>query len=306
MRDNLSSGNLVADKRAGYARMLGDAGDFQAAAELMEQAVELAPGWAAGWFQVGIFHEKAGNMDQAAIAFEKTLAIVPKDTFGAALKLAHLKGESVARPETAYVEALFDDYADRFDASLVGKLNYQVPQLLSGLIRGLVEVRTFNHCIDLGCGTGLMAGALGTAARRFTGIDLSAGMLAKAAEKGLYQSLVQADLAAGLEGAAPADLIVAADVFMYFGDLAPVFSASAQRLMEDGVFAFSVELSGTDAGFELRPSLRHAHSKNYVLAAMAEAGLEPLDLQTAVIRKDGADDIEGLLVAAHKKRVVYE
>jgi predicted TPR repeat methyltransferase len=122
MKNEMSSGNLMADKRAEYARMLVESGDFQAAAELMQQALELAPGWTAGWFQAGGYFEKAGNKEQASKAFELVLRASATDIFGARLKLAHMQGQSVDAPQTAYVEALFDEYAAKFDTSLVENL----------------------------------------------------------------------------------------------------------------------------------------------------------------------------------------
>ncbi len=59
-RKQFSSGDVIADRRADYARMLMEAGDHAAAAELWEQALELAPDWAAGWFRLGEAAEKAG------------------------------------------------------------------------------------------------------------------------------------------------------------------------------------------------------------------------------------------------------
>ena len=35
---------------------------MRAAAELMLGALELAPGWAMGWFRLGEFHEAAGAL----------------------------------------------------------------------------------------------------------------------------------------------------------------------------------------------------------------------------------------------------
>ena len=57
----LSSGDLVADRRAAYATSLADEKDFVAAAELMEQALELAPDWAAGWCLLGDYRAEAGD-----------------------------------------------------------------------------------------------------------------------------------------------------------------------------------------------------------------------------------------------------
>ena len=57
----LSSGDLIADRRADYARMLAESGEYVEAAELMEQALEQAPGWAAGWFLLAEYAEKSGD-----------------------------------------------------------------------------------------------------------------------------------------------------------------------------------------------------------------------------------------------------
>ena len=300
MQINLSSGNLMADKRAEYARMLGESGDFQAAAELMQQALQLVPDWTAGWFQAGGYLEKAGERDQAMRAFDLVLKASPADRFGARLKLAHLRGEAIDAPQTAYVEALFDDYAAKFDKSLVEKLGYRVPALLSEMIERQMPDHPFKLCVDLGCGTGLMAQALGNKADQYIGIDLSAAMLAKAQDKELYERLIKADLIDGMAQAGPADLIIAADVFMYLGSLEPVIEAAAAHLSAEGLFAFSVELSTAGRDCELRPSMRHAHNAAYVRRCLAASGFETIEVKSAVIRMDGDSPIEGLLTVARK------
>ncbi len=300
MQNNMSSGNLVADKRAEYARMLGESGDFQAAAELMQQALQLVPDWTAGWFQAGGYFEKAGDRDQAMRAFDLVLKASPADRFGARLKLAHLRGEAIEAPQTAYVEALFDDYAAKFDKSLVEKLGYRVPALLSEMIERQMPPIPFKLCVDLGCGTGLMAQALGDKAARYVGIDLSAAMLAKAQDKKLYSRLIKADLIDGMARVGSADMIIAADVFMYLGSLEPVMAATAAHLLPEGLFAFSVELSTAGGDYELRPSMRHAHTAAYVRRCLAAGGFETLEVKSAVIRMDADSPIEGLLIVARK------
>ena len=102
----------------------------------MEQALEQVPAWAAGWFRLAEYAEKAGRKEAAAAALEKVVALDPSDIFGAGLKLAVLGvADTPAAPPTPYVERLFDDYADRFDTALVGKLDYTVPQTLARLVR---------------------------------------------------------------------------------------------------------------------------------------------------------------------------
>ncbi len=82
----LSSGDLTADRRADYARMLGEGGDPGAAAELMEQALDLVPGWAAGWFRLGEYRQKAG-LAGAADAYRRALACDSVSAFGGIIAL---------------------------------------------------------------------------------------------------------------------------------------------------------------------------------------------------------------------------
>jgi len=110
-----SSGDLIADRRADYARMLAESGDPAAAAELMEQALERAPDWAAGWLKLAEYREKAGANEGAVEALGRLVALDPEDIFAGRLKLAVLGAADVPdQPSSRYVEALFDDYADRF------------------------------------------------------------------------------------------------------------------------------------------------------------------------------------------------
>ena len=86
--NQLSSGDLIADRRAEYAHMLADSGDHVDAADLMRQALELAPDWAAGWFRLAGYEEKSGRKEAAVAALRKVLDLNPDDIFGAGLKLA--------------------------------------------------------------------------------------------------------------------------------------------------------------------------------------------------------------------------
>ncbi|OWK26524.1 hypothetical protein AJ87_05405 [Rhizobium yanglingense] len=94
-------------------------------------------------------------MQSAIEAYRKTLALDPEDIFGASLKLALLGDtETPDRPPSRYVERLFDDYAARFETSLVEKLDYTVPQKLAALVAA--TGRKYSLAVDLGCGTGLL------------------------------------------------------------------------------------------------------------------------------------------------------
>ncbi len=193
--NQLSSGDLIADRRADYAKMLADAGDAPGAAELMAQALELAPDWAAGWFRLADYEEKSGRKEAAVDALRHTLRLNPEDIFGASLKLALLGAtDTPEQPPSVYVERLFDDYAERFDQALVEKLDYSVPEKLAALIARMTDGGHFRRVADLGCGTGLFGERIRARAEILEGFDLSANMLAKAEAKGIYDRLGQADL----------------------------------------------------------------------------------------------------------------
>ncbi|SIQ60904.1 Predicted methyltransferase, contains TPR repeat [Rhizobium sp. RU20A] len=306
----LSSGDLLADRRADYARMLAESGEFAGAAELMEQALEIVHGWAAGWFRLGEYREKAGLVSEAVAAYRAALDLVPEDIFGASLKIALLSGAQKTRQApSAYVGRLFDDYAERFDAALVERLGYSVPQTLTALLLAATGNRRFAHAVDLGCGTGLLGAELRAQVDRLEGYDLSAGMLAKAEAKGLYDRLGEADLSLAPEACGVfaadcserrADLAAAADVLMYIGALDPVFAIITRLLAPAGIFAFSVEDAGGNGDVVLRPSLRFAHSEIYVRGLVKRAGMTLLAVEKTTLRKDGAETVPGILFVAQR------
>lgn len=306
-----SSGDLLADRRADYARMLAEGGDFSGAAELMEQALEICPGWAAGWFRFAEYAEKAANGEAAAGALGRVLELAPQDPFGATLRLAVLGVTEVpVTPPSRYVEQLFDDYAHRFDTALVDRLDYSVPQKLASLVEEGVQTRRFGNVTDLGCGTGLFGERIHDRAEFLEGFDLSANMLAKAREKQVYDRLAQADLSLSpdecgvFDAALPigrTDLASAADVLMYLGDLTPVFLIAAKLVAAGGHFAFSVEDAAAEETYVLRPSLRYAHGEGYVRERAAEAGFTVLTGQQTVIRMDAGAPVTGRLFLARRQ-----
>src|SRR6478736_9063861 len=180
----LSSGDLMADRRFEFARDLQLKGDLPAAADLLLQAIELAPNFVTAWFTLGEIREELGESDGAIAAFQKARAGDPDDRHGAGLRLMRLGAAPLAAMPQAYVQTLFDQYAPRFESSLVDDLGYRGPALL---FKAVLAVRAaarkpafFNRAIDLGCGTGLVAAAFANEVGEFIGIDLSPGMIERA------------------------------------------------------------------------------------------------------------------------------
>lgn len=303
-----SSGDVIADRRAGYAKMLAEAGDHAAAADLMNQALEIVPGWAAGWDLLGGYCEKAGDISGAISAWRHLEALDDEGVFGAGLKLAaHGAGQAADGTAVSYVEALFDQYAPQFEQALVDRLGYRVPEMLDDLVNqemARLGIERFERALDLGCGTGLMGLQLRGKTGWLEGIDVSAAMIAETARKGIYDSLHKAELVAALnDRRADADLVTAADVFIYCGALPPVLAALVPALQPGGLVAFSLEAHDGPEPLFLRPSLRYAHGVAATREALVVAGLEVLRFETATLRQDRGAPITGMLIVARKPPV---
>lgn len=238
---------------------------------------------------------------QAIEAFQKALPL-GKDVDQIRYALASLGvGEAPSSAPPAYVEALFDMYAHNFDQHLVQRLAYRTPELLVAELHAARPPESAD-VIDLGCGTGLCGPLLRPLARRLVGVDLSGLMLAKAREGGAYDELVQGDMAATLAARGAAfDIAVAADVFVYIGDLAAVFAAAASALRTGGLFAFSVEACPEGAGdFRLGATRRYAHALPYLQRLAGAHGFTVERTQHSIIRKESDEGVAGLLLVLRR------
>jgi predicted TPR repeat methyltransferase len=302
----LSSGDLIADRRFDFARDLQSRGDVLAAADVMEQALELAPGFASGWFALGEMREELNQNDAAIEAYRRACACDSEDRHGAKLRLIRLGAEPVTEMSPAYVRALFDQYAPKFETALRDNLKYCGPEILLKAVCAVRHRRDqpifFKRAIDLGCGTGLAGRAFASIADAIDGFDLSPGMIEQARHTQLYRRLEVADIVQALAGEADAsaDLILAADVLVYVGDLAPLLAQVARVLTVGGLVAFTVEAHAGD-GFTLGGGLRYAHGKPYLHAAIAAANLTVLELGEVSTRTDGGAPVPGFVVVAEKR-----
>lgn len=295
----------MADRRFEFARDLQLKGDLPAAADLLLQAIELAPDFASAWFRLGGIREELGEREAAVAAFEKAQACDPGDRHGAALRLMRLGAAPLAGMSQAYVQTLFDQYAPRFESSLVDDLGYRGPELL---FRAVLSVRAaarkpafFKRAIDLGCGTGLAASAFAKEVDHFIGVDLSPRMIERARATGLYTELDVADMLQGLQARpdASAELILAADAMVYVAELAPVVTEAARVLAAGGLFAFTTE-THSDEGVVIGEGLRYAHAAAYVRAVIESAGLKLALLEDRSARNEDNAPVPGLVAVAAK------
>ena len=297
----LSSGDPLLDRRLEWARGFLQRGEAAAAAALLVETTAAAPDFLAAWFALGEACERSAAPDEAAAAFRRALALDPADRLGASLRLTRLGAEPAAMPP-AYVRALFDQYAGHFDRELVDQLSYRGPAVLLGAIDEVAggAIR-FDRVLDLGCGTGLMGAAVRPRAGELVGVDLSPAMLAEAQAKALYDRLIAADLSDFLAGDVGAfDLVAAADVLVYFPDLAPVLASAARALTPDGLFAFTLEHGRGEPA--LGEGLRYAHGEGHLRDAAAAAGLAVRHLAAVSTRSEKGRPVAGLVAILSRGR----
>jgi len=292
----ISSGHPLLDRRFEWADGLIARGEPKAAAELLAETVARAPEFLAAWFLLGEARAQAGDHGGAIDAYRRALALDPADRLGAALRLARLGERDAQAMPQAYIRTLFDQYAPRFDDELQNALHYRGPDLLLAAIDEVFGAdRRFARVLDLGCGTGLMGAAIRNRVDELVGVDLSPAMLAAAERKRVYDRLAAGDLLSFLATEARSyDLIVAADVFVYLDDLAPVLRAAVSRLAVSGAAAFSVETYAGE-GVILRDTLRFAHGEPHLRRAAAEASLAVAHLAGASTRSEKNLPVEGLV-----------
>lgn len=249
---------------------------------------------------------ESGDTPAAAVAAQAALArataAAPALAEQARFLLAGLgHGPAPDRAPPAYVRDLFDGFAARFDAELAA-LDYRTPALLADALRaaGVPADRTL-RVLDLGCGTGLSGAALAPFAAHLTGLDLSPRMLDAARRTAHYDALHEADLLDWLpRHPARFDLIAAADVLNYLGDLAPALRAIAAALAPGAPAAFSIE-AADGAPYALHDALRYRHDPDHVEALAHDAGFTPIARDPATLRRERGAPVAGVLFVLRRR-----
>lgn len=303
----------VATMRAALARAPADAvtwrnlgqalaagGDATAALEPLLTAAKLMPEDPDAWLALAQAHAQAGDPVGAQGAARAALASAGRHRAAAEqaqFMLAALgEGEAPPRAPAGYVRHLFDQFAPRFDAELEGRLDYRTPSLLADALGAILPPQRVLSVLDLGCGTGLSGVALAPFARRLEGVDLSPRMLDVARARGIYAALHEADLLHFLPTRRTAyDIIAAADVLNYLGDLAPALAAMRGAVRPRGLVAFSLE-AGEVTPYELAAGMRYRHATGHVRALADAAGFTVLAEPRVVLRQEHGAPVEGVLM----------
>lgn len=267
--------------------------------ESYRRALDHDPTLADAWSRRGAILKDRGALADAAECFRRAIEHGGDAALNGYL-LASVSGGDAAPAQSpaAYVRGLFDGYADGFDRHLVDVLHYRAPQLIAQQVAALAKAtgRRFGAALDLGCGTGLCGPLLAPLVETVDGIDLSPTMLEAARRRGIYRTLVQADIVEHLRTTEVRyDLLVAADVFIYIGALDAVFAGARRVLQPGGVLCASVEAADDAHDWQLRPSARYAQSQRYLHALADGHGFQVLAIDAHPIREDQRQPVPGLI-----------
>jgi len=253
-----------------------------------------------------------GRHEEAAFAYQDALKLAPADAHLRHLVAASSLLPSATRAPDAFVRAMFDEYADRFEAHLIG-LGYAIPAAMRDVITthpAITSGGELGPVLDLGCGTGLVALTLGDLPLGpFTGIDLSPAMLRQARAKHLYADLREAEIVSALrEDDTAWKLILAADVVCYLGPIEDLLAAVYPRMAQGGWFIFSVEellpdhdgIVPGNGDYALGRQGRYAHASHYIYEAACAAGFRVLRLDRPTIRYEGGAPVAGLMLTLER------
>lgn len=288
---------IEADHTAEVGASLLFHGDETRARALFERALALDTDCLSAHWLLGDIESRNDNKTAAIEHYERCLEIAP-DRNGPTFMIAALGEEAAPTHAPAdYLVDYFDWYAGHFDEHLTENLNYTGPQQVGDALRA-ARPGGVGHAIDLGCGTGLVGVSVRDVVGRLTGVDLSAGMLRRAAERGLYEALEEADLLTALQAQADAsvDAVLAADVFVYVGDLAPLLAESRRVLAPGGVFIATFEAAGPGVDtWRLERTGRYTHARGYLEEIARETGFVIDGISDVVLREEYGEPVRSHL-----------
>ena len=260
-------------------------------------ALELDPQHADTWYGVAVLLLRQGDPLRASSYFERALDVAPNHT-GARYMRDALSGQARTRPDESFVRDLFESYAPYYDEHMLEQLGYRAPELLCNTLADVLRGAPKLRVLDLGCGTGLVGSRLRPQASQLIGVDLAQGMLDRARALACYDRLECCNVVEYLskQHQATQDLVVAADLFIYFANLEEVFAAIKHVLQPGGIFAFTVEEHQSE-GWAVGPSGRIRHSRAYLEALRDGLDYTAECFERIVIRHDGGEPCQGFVVA---------
>jgi predicted TPR repeat methyltransferase len=289
-----------AEAHYNLSRVLRLQSRWEEAALCLQRSLQINPNSAlANAALADIYYGNLNRFGDALVHYRRVLALKPDDRKAQLLVEALTGGSRLEEVPAEYVAAVYESLAPRFD-QMVGRRGDCSPQWLKSALGGPPPPASLD-ILDLGCGTGLCGLQFRSWARTLIGVDLSPAMLAQAQVRGIYDELIQSDLLSAMQNRSGAfDLILASDVLLYVGNLAPIFEAVRRALRPGGRFAFTVDLLRDGPDYRLTPWIHFAHSRRYLERLANETSMREIAEQDVVFPREDGLHANGLVVVLNR------
>ncbi len=267
------------------ANALKDQGKLEEAIKAYNKVISIKPRSADAYYNLGNTLKDQEKLEEAIKAYEKVISLNPHHG-SAKHMLSALTGNTNDTVPREYIENLFDGYSTIFEASLIENLEYEIPKLIKDILIKLNGQKSLGSVLDLGCGTGLLGPEIRDHCSHLEGIDLSSKMLRLAEQKNVYDKLSHSDILEYLLSMPlNFDYYIAADVFIYVGELTEIFRLIRSKNKIPGKLVFSTEHTEKDS-YRILKTGRYAHSKSYIERLCTEFGYTISHFSTTNLRKE--------------------
>lgn len=299
LEEAIESFNRALGIKPDYAEAYNNIGNALTELEKSEEAIEaykkainIKADYADAYNNMGFILNQQGRLNDSIEAYKKVLSIKP-DHGSAKHMLSSLTGNTSETAPREYVENLFDGYSKKFETSLVDTLEYKIPKLIRDILIKPNSNRSLGSVLDLGCGSGLFGQEIKDHCSQIQGIDLSSKMLEQAELKNVYDKLIHSDIVEYLfTRPLSFDYYIAADVFIYVGDLTEIFRLIKSRNKKPGKLVFSTEHTEID-GYHLLKTGRYSHSKTYITSLCKKFNYNMSHFSTTNLRKEKGHFLTG-------------
>lgn len=253
---------------------------------------------------LGFIYLMEKDYSHAQNYFNAAQEVNPSDQ-GVAYALTLLKkrhGDKVTLEQAPedYLRRLFDSYAGHYDCHMQYGLGYLLPELIDQELKQILKDSKPLVILDIGCGTGLCGSFLRDRAAKLIGIDISSNMITEAEKKGCYNILqTKSDTHYLKENKEKYDLIIAADVWVYRGDLTEIIALCHHRIENEGLLLFSLEINQEDQQpYLLGSTGRFLHNRNYVAEVLEKNRFRLLKEIKKSLRRQAGMPVASMLYVA--------